>query len=91
MRHVNTFISNLADFSARKEAVNIVDWFNFTTFDITSELVFGKPLGCLATGSYHPGSLAYSRDEAYCTKLGGVHGSGSRQGHFLVHTEVRGR
>ncbi|KAK3315756.1 cytochrome P450 [Apodospora peruviana] len=34
--------------------VNIVSWFNFTTFDIIGDLAFGAPFDCLATSSYHP-------------------------------------
>ncbi len=41
--------------------VNMVDWFNFVMFDITSTLVFGESFGCLSRrprggghGDYHP-------------------------------------
>ncbi|KAK3334128.1 cytochrome P450 [Cercophora scortea] len=35
-------------------AVNIMDWFHFVMFDITSALVFGKSFGNLDNGRYHP-------------------------------------
>ncbi len=54
IRHVDAMMQRLGKFSAESARINIVDWFNFTTFDITSALVFGKAFGCLADGSYHP-------------------------------------
>ncbi|KAK4235242.1 hypothetical protein C8A03DRAFT_17988 [Achaetomium macrosporum] len=39
----------------RKEAVvNLVAWFNFTTFDVIGDLAFGEPFGCLEQSDYHP-------------------------------------
>ncbi|KAH9992013.1 cytochrome P450 [Xylariaceae sp. FL0662B] len=35
-------------------ALNMRDWFNFTTFDIIGDLGFGSPFGCLDTSTYHP-------------------------------------
>jgi len=34
--------------------VDITEWFNFTLFDITGDLSFGEPFGCLESGQYHP-------------------------------------
>ncbi|UZP45190.1 hypothetical protein NXS19_013002 [Fusarium pseudograminearum] len=34
--------------------VDIATWYNFTTFDIISDLAFGEPFGCLDTGKIHP-------------------------------------
>jgi cytochrome P450 len=34
--------------------INIGDWFQFTTFDITGDLEFGESFGCLRNGEYHP-------------------------------------
>lgn len=34
--------------------VNMVQWYNFTTFDIIGDLCFGEPFGCLEAGVYHP-------------------------------------
>ncbi|MCJ1392220.1 hypothetical protein MMC18_005087 [Xylographa bjoerkii] len=34
--------------------VDIVQWFNFTTFDITGDLSFGESFHCLENGIYHP-------------------------------------
>lgn len=35
-------------------AVNIADWYNFTTFDVIGDLAFGEPFGCLDNSDYHP-------------------------------------
>ncbi|KAI9737244.1 MAG: hypothetical protein M1818_005776 [Claussenomyces sp. TS43310] len=35
-------------------AVEIVSWFNFFTFDVIGDLAFGEPFGCLETSAYHP-------------------------------------
>ncbi|KAK1963763.1 cytochrome P450 [Colletotrichum sublineola] len=34
--------------------VNMVAWYNFTTFDIIGDLAFGEPFGCLDRSDYHP-------------------------------------
>ena len=36
------------------DEVNILDWYNFTTFDITGDLAFGESFHCLETGDNHP-------------------------------------
>ncbi|KAH8705846.1 cytochrome P450 CYP3/CYP5/CYP6/CYP9 [Talaromyces proteolyticus] len=37
----------------REGIVNIVKWFNFTTFDIIGDLSFGEPFGLLNSGEWH--------------------------------------
>ncbi|KAK9773833.1 putative Cytochrome P450 ClCP1 [Seiridium cardinale] len=37
-----------------KAAVNMRDWYNFTTFDVIGNLAFGEDFGCLEGGDYHP-------------------------------------
>ncbi|KAK1757808.1 isotrichodermin C-15 hydroxylase [Echria macrotheca] len=34
--------------------MNIEAWYNWTTFDITGDLIFGQTFGCLAGSEYHP-------------------------------------
>lgn len=34
--------------------LNMVDWFNFCTFDVIGDLAFGEPFGCLESSNYHP-------------------------------------
>lgn len=36
------------------QPVDIVKWYNFTTFDIIGDLGFGEPFGCLHDSTYHP-------------------------------------
>lgn len=36
------------------KSVDIVKWFNYTTFDIIGDLAFGEPFGCLEIATYHP-------------------------------------
>jgi len=42
------------DGAVNREAVDIVSFFNFTTFDIIGDLSFGSPFGCLETMTLHP-------------------------------------
>ncbi|KAF2195825.1 cytochrome P450 [Zopfia rhizophila CBS 207.26] len=37
-----------------KGAANLVDWYNFTTFDIMADLTFGEPLKLLEGSTYSP-------------------------------------
>ncbi|KAK7743643.1 hypothetical protein SLS62_010546 [Diatrype stigma] len=37
-----------------KTPLNIEAWYNYATFDIVGELVFGHPFGCLERSDYHP-------------------------------------
>ncbi|KAM0806625.1 putative Cytochrome P450 [Seiridium cardinale] len=34
--------------------VDMVAWYNYTTFDIIGDLAFGEPFGCLEGSTYHP-------------------------------------
>jgi cytochrome P450 len=36
-----------------KQALDIVSWYNFTTFDIIGDLAFGEPFDCLKNSTYH--------------------------------------
>jgi cytochrome P450 len=40
--------------SATGNIVDMVKWYNFTTFDLIGDLTFGEPFGCLENGGYHP-------------------------------------
>jgi cytochrome P450 len=52
--YLNLLISKLAVESESKRVANMVQWYNFTTFDIIGDLAFGEPFGCLEAGGYHP-------------------------------------
>lgn len=54
-RYVDLLIAKLHE-RARSAApvVDMVKWYNFTTFDLIGDLAFGQPFGCLESGGYHP-------------------------------------
>ncbi|KAJ4354413.1 uncharacterized protein N0V89_006149 [Didymosphaeria variabile] len=49
--YVDLLMEKLHD--ACVEPVDIVKWFNFTTFDIIGHLVFAEPFDCLSSTEYH--------------------------------------
>ncbi|ENH66031.1 Isotrichodermin C-15 hydroxylase [Fusarium oxysporum f. sp. cubense race 1] len=55
MKHyVDLFIDKLRIKAREGTVVDIVQWYNFATFDLIGDLAFGEPFGCLQMGSYHP-------------------------------------
>ncbi|KAK4553510.1 hypothetical protein LTR86_009306 [Recurvomyces mirabilis] len=53
--YADLFIERLQECAASKGgSVNIVDWFNFFTFDVMGDLVFGQSFDCLTNWGYHP-------------------------------------
>ncbi len=52
--YVKLLISSLREKASSGVSVNMVDWFNYTTFDIIGDLGFGEPFDCLKTNAYHP-------------------------------------
>lgn len=55
MQHyVDKFIFHLTELAHQDAAIDIVRWYNFTTFDIIGDLAFGQSFGCLDSGGYHP-------------------------------------
>lgn len=54
--YVNGFLKKLQDrsLSSGKTTVNIVEWFNFTLFDIIGDLCFGESFKCLEKCEYEP-------------------------------------
>ncbi|KAH8204051.1 hypothetical protein TruAng_001733 [Truncatella angustata] len=54
-RYVNLLLQRLAErCQDGTAAVNLRDWYNFTTFDVIGILAFGEDFGCLQEGKYHP-------------------------------------
>ena len=51
--YVNMLINHLKRMAANNEDFNMVNWLNFTTFDIIGDLAFGEPFGCLESGQFH--------------------------------------
>ncbi|CAG8902802.1 unnamed protein product [Penicillium egyptiacum] len=54
--YVDQLINGLKKVTAAKEGEGVVDmvsWYNWTTFDIIADLMFGEPFGCLQDLSTH--------------------------------------
>lgn len=51
--YIDKLISNLGRMADASEEFNMVNWLNFTTFDIIGDLAFGEPFGCLDKGAFH--------------------------------------
>jgi cytochrome P450 len=58
--YVDQLITNLKRLGANDEAFNMVNWLNFTTFDIIGDLAFGEPFGCLDQGLFLSTSFRWS-------------------------------
>ncbi|KAK8092313.1 uncharacterized protein PG998_014996 [Apiospora kogelbergensis] len=56
IRHyVDLLFKRLRENSAGgSQPLNVMEWFNYTTFDIIGDLAFGEPFGCLASSKLHP-------------------------------------
>ncbi|KAE8446004.1 hypothetical protein EG329_012643 [Mollisiaceae sp. DMI_Dod_QoI] len=53
--YVDQFIHRLHEkCQGGRNPLNIVSWFNYTTFDVIGDLAFGEPFGCLDNADYHP-------------------------------------
>ena len=52
--YITLLIDKLSDSAASGTKVNMVKWYNFTTFDIVSDLAFGESFYSLKNGQYHP-------------------------------------
>ena len=50
--YADLLISRLRD-KAVERPQNLVNWFNWTTFDLMGELTYSQPFGCLKEGQYH--------------------------------------
>jgi len=53
-RHVDMLISRLQQSAQTTESVDLVQMYQFTTFDIMGDLSFGQPLGLLENNQYSP-------------------------------------
>lgn len=54
--YVSKLISKLHEKARFEETavVDMVNWYNFTTFDLIGDLAFGESFGCLELGLLHP-------------------------------------
>ncbi|KAF2719460.1 putative P450 monooxygenase [Polychaeton citri CBS 116435] len=52
--HTNQIVSRLKEACLEgRRVVDMVEWYVWTTFDIMTDLVFGKPVGCLLNAATH--------------------------------------
>ena len=51
--YVDLLIEKLMDASTAGIPVDMVKWYNFTTFDLIGDLALGKSFGCLKNSQYH--------------------------------------
>ncbi|KAL0933427.1 cytochrome p450 [Colletotrichum truncatum] len=54
MKYIDLFIRRLHENCTDQKLVDLLAWYNFTTFDIIGDLAFGEPFGCLEKSDYHP-------------------------------------
>ncbi|KAK1978747.1 cytochrome P450 [Colletotrichum cereale] len=52
--YVDLFMERLRGQATAGGPVDMVRWYNYTTFDIIGDLTFGESFGCLETSDYHP-------------------------------------
>jgi cytochrome P450 len=52
--YVDDLVEGLKRASKEGESLNMVEWFNWTTFDVIGRLAFGEDFGCLRNGKMHP-------------------------------------
>ncbi|KAJ5157638.1 uncharacterized protein N7482_008738 [Penicillium canariense] len=53
--YVDTMISKLrVEIQNGSTSIDIKNWMNYTTFDITGDLMFGESFGCLKNSTLHP-------------------------------------
>lgn len=51
-KHADMLVAKLGEHAKTKDSFNMVDMFQFTTFDTMGDLTFGQPLGLLQNGKY---------------------------------------
>ena len=53
-RYVDLLIQRFDELVVSKTEIDISDWYQFTSFDIIGDLVFGESFGALESARYHP-------------------------------------
>ncbi|KAI0156120.1 cytochrome P450 [Pestalotiopsis sp. NC0098] len=53
-KYIDLLLNQLGKYTESGDAINIVDWLNFTTFDIIGDLTFSDPFHSLEGGAYAP-------------------------------------
>ena len=45
--HVTKLMNAFRDMTAKGQIINVVDWYNYITFDVIGDLCYAEPFGCL--------------------------------------------
>ncbi|KAL1897469.1 hypothetical protein Sste5346_004207 [Sporothrix stenoceras] len=53
-QYASMLITKLRAAASSGKAVEITRWYNWATFDMAGDLIFGEPFGCLEKMQYHP-------------------------------------
>ncbi|KAM4067811.1 cytochrome p450 [Hirsutella rhossiliensis] len=61
IKYVDMMLDRLSRRADEGQSINIVEWLNFTTFDIIGDLVFSDSFSCLENNGYHPWVLTIFR------------------------------
>ncbi|KAL2272470.1 hypothetical protein FJTKL_06536 [Diaporthe vaccinii] len=54
LRFADLLMQRFRETAVRGEVIDMWAWFNYYTFDIIGDLVFGEPFGCVEQGQFHP-------------------------------------
>lgn len=52
-KYVDLLVQRLHENSSKDGPIDMISWYNYTTFDIIADLTFGEPLYCLRDSNYH--------------------------------------
>ncbi|KAF4543390.1 Cytochrome p450 protein [Lasiodiplodia theobromae] len=52
-KYISLLLQRLTDHAAQGNIVDLVQYYNYTTFDIIGDLAFNEPFGCLENDKYH--------------------------------------
>ena len=50
LQYVEMWLTQLSERAKKREIVNVVEWYNWLTFDIIGDLAFGEPFGAVEEG-----------------------------------------
>lgn len=81
-QYVNKLFAHLREDAVQGKPTDMLKWYNFTTFDIIGDLVFGEPFNCLDTSNFHPWV-----DMVFASLKAGTQGSAFRRMPLIYWTQ----
>lgn len=72
MKYVDKLMSGLKDCCKEGKPLNMEAWYNWTTFDVVGDLVFGLSFGCLDKYQYNPWVQAMLASIKYGATMSGM-------------------